>query len=98
MCVEGSALWAQYWGRAFPPQLHFYPTLGLGPSSTGLVLREIWAPEDLSGHWEEDLGLAPPSQEHQASPYKRGAAAVVQDIHILGGLNWLGLNWEKAGT
>lgn len=54
-----------------PPQLHFYPTLGLGPSSTGLVLREIWAPEDLSGHWEEDLGLAAPSQEHQASTYKR---------------------------
>lgn len=43
MCVEGSALWAQYWGRAVPPpQLHFYPTLGLGPSSTSLVLREIW--------------------------------------------------------
>lgn len=35
-------------GRGSPPQLHFHLTLGLGPSSAGLVLREIWGLLEIS--------------------------------------------------
>ena len=100
-CVEGPHCGPSNGaGQSPPASLPPHPgvrALKCWPGAQG----DLGAPGDLSGHQEEDLGLAPhPESRTPSVPQQEvGAAALVQDIHILGGLNWLGLlNWEKAGT
>ena len=88
-------------GRGSAPPASRPPHPGVGalkcwPGAQG----DLGVPGDLSGHWEEDLGLAPPQAKNTKHLRQEvAAAALVQDIRILGGLNWLGLlDWEKAGT